>query len=64
MDFIQENLFNNTKKILNRNSKVIYYDCTNYFFKIDEELIKEESKYDGLYALSTNLNADIEDILK
>ena len=35
MDFIQEQLFINSKKIINRNSKVIYYDCTNYFFEID-----------------------------
>ncbi len=37
MDFIQETLFNNSKKIIKRNSNVIYYDCTNYFFKIDNE---------------------------
>ena len=37
MDFIQESLFNNSKKVINRNSKVIYYDCTNYFFEINEE---------------------------
>ena len=37
MDFIQENLFNNSKKVIKRNSNVIYYDCTNYFFEIDEE---------------------------
>ena len=37
IDYIQENLFNNSKNIIKRNSKVIYYDCTNYFFEIDEE---------------------------
>lgn len=37
IDFIQEKLFNNSKKVIKRNSKVIYYDCTNYFFEIDEE---------------------------
>lgn len=37
MNYIQEQLFNNSKNILKRNSKVIYYDCTNYFFEIDEE---------------------------
>lgn len=37
MDYIQENLFNNSKKIINRNSRVIYYDCTNYFFEIYDE---------------------------
>lgn len=34
-DYIQEQLFNNSKKIIERNSKIIYYDCTNYFFEID-----------------------------
>ena len=37
MNYIQENLFNNSKNIIKRNSKVIYYDCTNYFFEIDNE---------------------------
>jgi len=37
IDFIQESLFNNSKQVINRNSKVIYYDCTNYFFEIDKE---------------------------
>ena len=37
IDYIQENLFNNSKDIINRNSNVIYYDCTNYFFEIDNE---------------------------
>ena len=37
MDYIQEALFNNSKGVLKRNSKVIYYDCTNYFFDINNE---------------------------
>ena len=37
IDFIQEQLFNNSKNIVKRNSKIIYYDCTNYFFEINEE---------------------------
>ena len=37
LDFIQEQLFANSKNILERNSNVIYYDCTNYFFEIDTE---------------------------
>ena len=37
MDYIQEALFNNSKNVLKRNSKVIYYDCTNYFFDINNE---------------------------
>lgn len=37
MDFIQEKLFNNSKDVIERNSRVIYYDCTNYYFEIDDE---------------------------
>lgn len=37
MDYIQEQLFNNSKNIVDRDSSVIYYDCTNYFFDIDNE---------------------------
>lgn len=37
MNYIQEELFNNSEKVIKRNSKVIYYDCTNYFFDIDNE---------------------------
>ena len=37
MDFIQEQLFNNSKQVINRNSSVIYYDCTNFFFEIENE---------------------------
>ena len=37
MDYIQERLFDNSKKVIDRNSKVIYYDCTNYFFEIKTE---------------------------
>ena len=37
IDFIQEKIFENSKKIIKRNSEVIYYDCTNYFFEIDNE---------------------------
>ena len=37
MDFIQESLFNNSKDVIKRDSSIIYYDCTNYFFEIDNE---------------------------
>ena len=37
MDYIQEQLFNSSKNVIKRNSNVIYYDCTNYFFEIDME---------------------------
>ena len=37
MDYIQENLYKNSKNIIKRNSNIIYYDCTNYFFEINNE---------------------------
>ena len=37
IDLIQEKLFNNSLNVINRDSKVIYYDCTNYFFEITNE---------------------------
>ena len=36
MDNIQKELFDYSNKIINRNYKVIYYDCTNYFFYTEE----------------------------
>lgn len=43
IDFIQEKLFENSKNVIKRNSEIIYYDCTNYFFEI--ELDDEFRKY-------------------
>ena len=36
MDNIQKELFDYSNKIIDRNYKVIYYDCTNYFFYTEE----------------------------
>ena len=36
IDNIQKQLFDYSNKILDRNYKVIYYDCTNYFFYTKE----------------------------
>lgn len=36
MDTIQKELFANSNKVIDRNYKVIYYDCTNYFFYTEE----------------------------
>lgn len=35
-DEIQKNLFVSSSKVLHRNYRVIYYDCTNFFFYTDE----------------------------
>jgi len=37
MDFIQESLYKNSNDIIERNSSIIYYDCTNYYFEIKME---------------------------
>lgn len=36
-DFIQSEIYNNSLKISKRNTGVLYYDCTNYFFEIEQE---------------------------
>ena len=36
-DYIQEELYRNSNFVHHRNSKVLYYDCTNYYFEIEEE---------------------------
>ena len=34
-DYIQNRLFKNSTAIQKRNTQVIYYDCTNFYFEID-----------------------------
>lgn len=36
-DFIQTNIYDNSKKIFNRQDRILYYDCTNYYFEIEKE---------------------------
>ncbi len=36
-DFIQSSLYTNSLAVSKRNTKVLYYDCTNYFFEIEQE---------------------------
>lgn len=37
MDFIQSEVYKNSEKYSQRNNKILYYDCTNFFFEIEEE---------------------------
>ena len=37
MDFIQSELYRNSNEYIERNNKILYYDCTNYYFEIEEE---------------------------
>ena len=36
-DYIQAELYKRSKKLVNRKTGVLFYDCTNYFFEIEEE---------------------------
>jgi transposase len=36
-DFIQTELYKNSASVSKRNSGILYYDCTNYFFEIEQE---------------------------
>ena len=36
-DFIQSELYKSSLKLSKRNTGVLYYDCTNYFFEIEQE---------------------------
>ena len=36
-DYIQEELYRDSNFIHDRNTKILYYDCTNYYFEIEEE---------------------------
>ncbi|HBH12506.1 MAG TPA: IS1634 family transposase [Clostridiales bacterium] len=36
-DFIQAELYKNSLSVSKRNDRILYYDCTNYFFEIEEE---------------------------
>lgn len=35
--FIQSELYKNSLKVSKRNTNILYYDCTNYFFEIEQE---------------------------
>ncbi|SDF87903.1 IS1634 family transposase [Sporomusa acidovorans] len=37
IDFIQSSLYSNSLKLSKRNTGILYYDCTNYFFEIEQE---------------------------
>jgi len=44
-DFIQEQLYKNSLKTFGRKNKVIYYDCTNFFFEIEQPDVEGLRKY-------------------
>ena len=36
-DYIQEELYRDSNFVHDRNTKILYYDCTNYYFQTEEE---------------------------
>ena len=37
VDLIQAEVYKNSNLLMKRNNKVLYYDCTNYYFEIEQE---------------------------
>lgn len=44
-DFIQAELYKNSSNVVKRDTRVLYYDCTNYFFEIEEPDVSGLRKY-------------------
>lgn len=42
-DYIQEELYRNSNFVHDRNTRILYYDCTNYYFETEQE--DGEKKY-------------------
>lgn len=36
-DYVQSELYNNSLNVCDRNKGILYYDCTNYYFEIEQE---------------------------
>ena len=36
-DFIQSELYKRSRKLVKRNTGILFYDCTNYFFELEKE---------------------------
>ena len=45
LDEFQKKLYNNSKSVVDRNTRISYYDCTNYYFDISQE--DDLRKYTG-----------------
>lgn len=53
-DFIQSERYANSKDVLQRKTNILYYDCTNYYFEIEEDVnfrkngISKEHKFNPI----------------
>jgi transposase len=55
---------NDVTRFIKRTSKSISGEKATDFYCIDQELIEEEEKYDGYYAVTTNPDDDVKSILE
>ena len=47
MDYIQKRLYHNSNSVVRRDTTVLYYDCTNYFFEVEKAdpiIVTEDGK--------------------
>ena len=49
IDDIQARVWSNSQKITDRNTRIIYYDCTNYYFEIEDNDKDSVDKQTGEY---------------
>lgn len=55
-DYIQKRLYKNSLDVVTRDTTVLYYDCTNYFFEVEQaDPVVTEKKEDGTEEKSTGL---------
>ena len=62
VDLIQAEVYKNSNLLMKRNHKVLYYDCTNYYFEIEQEDgIKKygKSKEQGAQAKPNHPDGDV-----
>ena len=43
-EYIESAVYKNSLKVVDRNTKILYYDCTNYFFEIEESVAVQNSR--------------------
>lgn len=41
-DAIQQEVYKNSKRVINRDTTILYYDCTNFFFEIEDPEDKKQ----------------------
>lgn len=55
---------NDVTRFIRRNSKAESDEAVTDIYELNQELIDEEEKYDGYYAIATNLDDDVNEIIR